>query len=420
LLLEIGGVAHLFGGETALAEKIVHDMAARRHRVRAALADTIGAAWAVSHFGGQAAMPPRPTGGGSGFRRPPASRRQVDRRPRSLLLIVPPGESLGALRPLPIESLRFPEEMTALLHQLGIRWIKQLEAIPRREFLSRFGPELLEHWDRAIGRLAEPFPAHQSLPPLVAKWSAEYPTARRDVIEAALEHLGGRIAASLKESGRGAMQLECRLECSTGDPVQVSVGLFQPTVGAKHLIELLLVRFEQIRLTSPVVAIHLSATMTAPLELRQQDLFEGLSRQRPGDLARLIDRLSNRLGRSMVMRSRLVPDAQPEYACHYVPMVSVSGRRTPPRAARRALPSRPTRLLAQPLPLKSGITSSFFFAGQRHDIARTWGPERIETGWWRGFAIGRDYYRIETTTGRRFWVFHRLRDDRWFLHGVFD
>jgi protein ImuB len=59
----------------------------------------------------------------------------------------------------------------------------------------------------------------------------------------------------------------------------------------------------------------------------------------------------------------------------------------------------------------------FRFAGVRHDVARHWGPERIETGWWRRQRAVRDYYRVETTEGRRFWLFRR-RDGRWFLHGA--
>jgi hypothetical protein len=58
--------------------------------------------------------------------------------------------------------------------------------------------------------------------------------------------------------------------------------------------------------------------------------------------------------------------------------------------------------------------------GDQHEVAQTWGPERIETGWWRGRPAGRDYYRVETSAGRRFWIFRRLRDDQWFVHGVFD
>ena len=52
-------------------------------------------------------------------------------------------------------------------------------------------------------------------------------------------------------------------------------------------------------------------------------------------------------------------------------------------------------------------------------VERTWGPERIETGWWRGDDIRRDYYIVETDTGERFWVFRNLLDESWYLHGAF-
>ena len=61
----------------------------------------------------------------------------------------------------------------------------------------------------------------------------------------------------------------------------------------------------------------------------------------------------------------------------------------------------------------------FSFRGHAHRVARYWGPERIETGWWRGKSVRRDYYRIETEEGQRFWLFRRLEDGAWGMHGVF-
>jgi protein ImuB len=52
-------------------------------------------------------------------------------------------------------------------------------------------------------------------------------------------------------------------------------------------------------------------------------------------------------------------------------------------------------------------------------VSHVWGPERIETGWWRGADIRRDYFLVETTAGERFWLFRSLADNTWFLHGVF-
>jgi protein ImuB len=63
---------------------------------------------------------------------------------------------------------------------------------------------------------------------------------------------------------------------------------------------------------------------------------------------------------------------------------------------------------------------------QTHEVVKAYGPERIETAWWRGPTVRRDYYVVETVAGARYWIFRRLRSgplDRpggeWFLHGTF-
>jgi protein ImuB len=396
LLLDITGLGHLFGGEDAIVEKIVDALADRGVHVRAAVADTIGAAWAVAHYKEDA-------------------------------FLLPPSSVLPALRPLPIEALRLPEETVELLHQLGVWRIEQLEVLPRAELTSRFGPRLIERWDQAVGRMAEPVIPHAAIPRFEARWSPEHPAARRETIEAALEHLIGRVTASLLGEGRGAMRLECRLDCTSGGPVEIAIGLFEATAWAKHLFQLAQVQLERVRLPAPLTAIWVAATITAPLERRQQELFaDGLPRRHPRHLAGLVDRLSNRLGCQAVVRARLAPEAQPELAWQPRPMV---GRfRAAPRNPEKApsdLPPRPLRLLASPVPLTvarqwSVRSGQFQVFGRQHRIARAWGPERIETGWWRGPAVGRDYYRVETTTGQRFWLFRQLRDGNWFLQGMFE
>jgi protein ImuB len=428
LLLDITGVAHLFGGEAGLVETILRELGAKRLRVQAAVADTIGAAWAVAHF----------------------SRMKEEGRlrlrtafilPPSSFSLIPPGQTLPALRPLPVEALRLPRAVAALLRELGIRRIEQLEALPRRELLPRFGPGLLEHWDRAVGRLDEPLPLYRPGLRFAAGWSPEVPIARREVIEAGLAKLAGHLSEMLRRAGRGAVQLECRLECTAGDPLEVSVGLFHPTAWAEHLVQLLAVRLERLRIAGPVRHVRLAAPATAPLEPRPQELFSaGLPRRHLWDLAGLVDRLSNRLGQHAVVRVRLVPDAQPEMAYRYVPLVK--RRRLRLRNGEDAKPqaARPLRLLTTPLLLPNGLPPLLWFFGHAQRIAKTWGPERIETGWWRGQAgtighqpgtvaqrwsalvgmVRRDYYRVETSTGRRFWIFRNLRDGRWFLHGVFE
>ena len=61
----------------------------------------------------------------------------------------------------------------------------------------------------------------------------------------------------------------------------------------------------------------------------------------------------------------------------------------------------------------------FTYHNKQYQTRFAWGPERIETGWWRGPTIRRDYWRIETTNGYWFWVYRDLRTQIWYLHGEF-
>jgi protein ImuB len=86
---------------------------------------------------------------------------------------------------------------------------------------------------------------------------------------------------------------------------------------------------------------------------------------------------------------------------------------------------RPLFLFRPPIPIlvtavvPDGPPARFSCDGGTQNITRHFGPERIETGWWRKRGVRRDYYRVETETGSRFWLFRSLGDGRWYLHGEF-
>jgi protein ImuB len=224
------------------------------------------------------------------------------------------------------------------------------------------------------------------------------------------------------------------------------VGLFRPSAAVEHLWELLRLRLESVRLSAGVTEVRLEVVARAPLAWQQQELFDLDRRQDSArQAALLIDRLSNRLGRQAVVRPMLLSDAQPEHACLDLPLAGEAPRASSPspqarrvsKRSRNALSrsvrtvtvsqpdERPLFLKKQPLLLhdmhlrRGGIPRAFALGGRRYRVLRAWGPERIETGWWRSGLVRRDYYRVETVTGSRYWLFHNLRDNRWFLHGEF-
>jgi protein ImuB len=295
-----------------------------------------------------------------------------------------------------------------------------------------------------------------------------------------LAQLIARLTGPLSRRREGVLSLVCRLQyeraieedawATEKGSLAFCVGLFRASASAEYLCDLLRLRLETVRLAGPVTSVQVEVTAVGPLELRQQALFDSdADQEQPRRLAALVDRLSNRLGRAAVVQTTLLADAQPEYTCVDVPAgvwrlsfagpvdghcppaepgagrsgkVSrkKSGKKNLTHVRRYGLLSfapdeRPLELLRQPARIEivaldpHGAPAQFRFAGRSHKVAYAWGPERIETGWWRTTHaehntrktfVRRDYYRVETASGARFWIFHLLGGPQWFLHGRFE
>jgi protein ImuB len=204
--------------------------------------------------------------------------------------------------------------------------------------------------------------------------------------------------------------------------------LFQPSSNPRHIEDLLRLRLETIQMREPVHGVRLVAVTTVRLNGEQNMLWEDAGSEH--ELALLVDRLGSRLGKENVFRIQTQVGALPERAYREVPFANSPKARRGGNAARSLPPHRPLWLQQPPLPLSvmsvaanadaDGPPDFFQYQNTQHDVARHWGPERIETGWWRGPGVRRDYYRVETKAGYRFWIFRRLADGAWFVHGCFE
>ena len=346
-----------------------------------------------------------------------------------MLLRVPAGQTPQALRPLPIQALRLSDPTLQLLQRLGIERIEQLLALPRAGLAARLGNEVLQRWDQASGALEEILVPHRPAPRFQAHWALESPGCERSTIEQVVQHLCHHVAQQLACHNRGAMQIRCRLLMAAHRPVVLDVGLFQPAAQATHWFQLLRMQLESVRLPAAVQAVDLRALTTAPLHDQQSGLWHDVAADHPRQLAGLIDRLSSRLGAAAVCGVRLRAGALPEQAYVTVPLtgrVAAAGRGAAEPQSTWLPQQRPLHLIDPPQPLEGmwvvpeGPPIGFHYKGQSYHVQQHWGPERIETAWWQGPCVRRDYYRVECTAGRRFWLFRRLADQRWFLHGQFD
>lgn len=435
LLLDVTGVAHFFDGEEALSQRILAQFTRRGIVARIGFADTVGAAWAAARFAE------------SGERRAESGvvqdldrlecrwlrRRVVDSPPRasagnevsSSVAIIASEQTREFLSAMPLVALRLSDELLDLLRQLGLQRVGELEALPRADFNARFGSELLRRWDQAAGRIEEPIVALPLPQDFEAEQFFEHPVGDRATLEFVLGQLVQRVAQMTSMAGRGALRVEVQFDYKASGNIAFEVGLFRPSASADHLFGLLQMRLERLRLPDKVETMVVKVTETAELEKQQAELFDsGGASRHTHEMADLIDRLASRLGRERILGVRLLAEAQPERAYRYESLVD-GKRRDSRRSSRRVLLPRPLQLLRRPLRLTTvaivpdGPPLHFTLPSGQQRVAKSWGPERIQTGWWRGQAIHRDYYRVETSSGTRYWIFRRRTDGNWFLHGMF-
>lgn len=395
LFLEIEGVVRLFGSEERLATEVLRTTKRLGYRAWIAVADSVGAAWAASRYLAKENAP---------------------------ALI--PSEERESLLALSIEALRLSEETTLAFRRLGVETIRQAAAIPRDAIKARFGEEILTRLDQLLDRRPEPTQAIAPPAEFSATWRSEFPIREGKELSAAVAALLDQLAGELRERERGVVELACTFVEEGGDEFERSLRLCEPVASPRDLARLLALELERSPVRGAMSEIRIDAVETARFLPKQRDLFAGGRHRDPSKLGELLDRLGSRLGRENVVRPTLVADAVPERAFALVPVSSKKPRRRKPAF----VPSpgqRPLRLLLRPIPIDviasfpDGPPRLFSVRSMRHEVLSAEGMERVEAAWWRGETVRRDYWRVETTTGSRFWLFRRLQDGAWFLHGDF-
>lgn len=491
IFLEIQGVTHLFehrsdsppscadpasssprAGELRLFSAVAKILQRHHLRARLAIADTQGAAWALANH-----APPRANRS--------ASRSTETPRPDDTheFFIAPVGRTVEALYTLPCAALRLKPDVVATLARLGVETIGSLLQLPRQGLATRLGPALCQRIAQASGEVEESLIA---IPPQcehTASLLLEYPSDAMDLLADRLSGLIRQSSAALHRLQRGVLRLRCQLEFTTHPPMVLESGLFAPTLDTEHLTSLMLGALESQRLGSKVTRMTVAVAQHAALSSRQPSIFGPDFRSGGGgdwavqtETARLIDVLAGRLGEDAVRGVRASDDPLPENAIVEFEMTAQRMNSENQKAKRKQRKSnarqqaveqsdlmlhpsdsshrgtrdsgpdvndlgrRPIELHtpAHPItPIDSSSTPSgpedhfptrFRIRGRVERVCQHWGPERIETRWWRGPLIRRDYFRIELDNGGRLWIYYDLGDGtaktadketRWFLHGRF-
>jgi protein ImuB len=383
IVLDITGCAHLFGGETALLQDLQTRVLNTGYRVRGAIADTLGAAWAVARYGKQ--------------------------------VIVTGKELPDVLNPLPVEALRLPKEITAELRRVGLASIAAVRKIPRQPLAVRYGSGILLRLDQAFGQAEEPITPYYPPAPYRAGRTLAEPIGTVGAVEYVLLDLLQEVCSKLEKAHVGARQLNLDCYRVDGTVARCSVHTSKPLRSIAHLMRLFAERLDTLDAGFGIETLVLSAPSfdkAGPAQLSLPQFNQESEDSSAVD--ELIDRVGMRLGFQQVCRFRIRESLLPESAVEFRPVTAPvlpnaawpEHRVRPVYLIRPAIPIEVSTLLPDELPVQ------FRMGRQLHRIVRVEGPERLTPEWWRGESLPwevRDYYRIEDEEGARFWIFREKK-----------
>jgi len=429
LVLDVTGVAHLFGGERAMLRMVLTRLRDLGYTVSGAIAPTIGAAWAVSHFA------------------------------RSTVVETDALET--TLDALPVNALRLAPMQIAGLTQMGLKTIGQLRGRERKPLQARFGVSLLQRIDQAYGLLEERMNPRLPLAERYAERRFPDPIGLMDDVLMTTQDLAIQLGIRLEAEGLGGQAFHLFLYRVDHKVMALSVNSARLTRDPDHIAKLFVNRSERLEgeydAGFGVDMIRLAVSSVGELDAAQLAVFA--SPDGTEDLDALQDRMSSRLGAMAVLRTQFVASHIPERAARLVPAL-VHGA-MPQRGPVPEL-DRPLRLLPMPEPVAinaevpDGLPASMIWRRVSYRIVRASGPERLGAEWWRTGqrlqlvppweprppepgekaeqpphvpnlvlfdpqAGTRDYYIAEDGEGRRFWIYRQglLTDVHWYLHGFF-
>lgn len=314
--------------------------------------------------------------------------------PAAARVLVNAGDGLAAwdaeslqqmLAPLPVERLGLPEKSTTAFIRMGLRQLRQLLALPRDSVARRFPTDVLLQLDRLLGR--QPLALEFYTPPDLfdARIELNFEVESHQALLFPLRRLTSDLAAYLIGRDSGIQRFTLHLEHRTGDDTLIQVGLLSAEREASMLFELTRGRLEHQQLPSPVLAVRLLARELPAFTPQRQQLFDDRPQQTQA-WVQLRERLRARLGDDAVQGLGGRADHRPERAWMKEPTCTLLPR----------IGLRPGWLLDEPQPLHEASVQILS------------GPERIESGWWDGEDVRRDYFIVENRAGQRGWAFRTV------------
>jgi protein ImuB len=393
LLLDATGCAHLWGSEESYLSDIVNRLKARGYFAKAAMADTIGAAWAVTRYGNET--------------------------------VIENGKHLDAVLSLPPEALRLEGTTSERLYKLGLSQVKNIVSIPSSSLKRRFGPLILQRLGQMLGTEQEFIEPVTPAEPYQVRLPCLEPIVRLEGIEIALQKLLEQICDRLQKEGKGLRTAFFRGYRLDSRITEIQISTSRASCNVRHLFHLFEMKLSTIEPDLGIELFLLEATKVEDYTPTQEGFWKESGTLNDLHIAELIDRLTGRINPNAIQR--YLPDE------HHLPERSFKKAQSlneQPTTGWQTSKPRPILLLEKPeriqvtAPIPDYPPMNFQYKGEFHKVVKADGPERIEQEWWIEEGEHRDYYAVEDEQGCRYWLFRAghydvERKPYWYLHGFF-
>jgi protein ImuB len=393
LILDITGCAHLWGGEELYLQNIVTRLKTLGYNVRASIADTIGTARAITHFGKN-------------------------------FSIIESGGQTAALLSLPPEALRFEAGTVERLHKLGLSRISNFIGMPHSALRRRFGQQFIHRLGQAIGHEKEMIQSVQPIEPYQERLPCPELIVTATGIEIALKRLLETLCHRLRQEQKGLRSAFFKCYRTDGKIEKIEIGTNRPTYNTTHLFKLFEIKLDTIEPALGIELFTLEALKVEDVSPVQEKLWQKNVGLDGIGLSELLDRFAGKFGANRIRR--YLPDEHYMPERSIKPALSLNEKLTIPWKVDRP---RPLQLLSKPerievtAPIPDYPPMLFRHKGKLHKIIKADGPERIEQEWWIQQGGHRDYYYVEDEEGHRYWLFrlgHYANESyQWFIHGFF-
>ena len=389
ILLDVGASLRLFGGIRALRRRVAGSLQRLGLSAHVRYAPTARGAWLLAQAGGPHCL----------------SMARLAQR----------------LGPLPVALLPSLKAYLPWLEGIGCTDLAALRRLPRAGLQRRCGKAVLDMLDAAWGQAPELFEWEQAPAQFRARFEfferIEHTEAMRYASASLLAQMSGWLCAQHGMVSAICILLEHERGRCALPPTRIEIALAEPTWQEVHLQRLLNERLNKISLVAPVMALVLEASEILPMEVPSESLFP-----EPGgtvaDYQRLLELLGAPLGAGNVLQPQLRADHRPEVANQWVALDDKVANKAANKAAKPPahLP-RPCWLLEKPVALLMRDNRPFY--GSPLKLISP--AERIESGWWQGDVVMRDYFVAQGQDHACYWIYRErvAHEPRWYLHGLF-